>query len=86
MDTEYIPLRDVRFVVSNQDAVSHGRFYLLVADSLPAGVKVANDDATCKMVEADPNRLKSIKKFRSEHFTVDLKEFTRAEDCKGNTD
>lgn len=55
MGTEYIPLRDVRFVVSNWDAVSHGRFYLLVADSLPAGVKVANDDATCKMVEADPD-------------------------------
>lgn len=61
MDTQYIPLRDVAFVVSNRDAVSHGRFYLLVADSLHPGVVVADDDASCRMIEADPDTRRPLR-------------------------
>lgn len=55
MDTQYIPLRDVAYVLRNRDEYSDGQFYLIVADSLPLNIKVADKDASYRLVEADPD-------------------------------
>lgn len=62
MDIQYIHLRDVRYVIQNRDLLSQGRFYLLVADSIAPGILLADDDASCRMIEADPDTRRPLRR------------------------